>query len=80
MMNLDLLTRALALAGSIPDLHEISYHMGQVGVDATPDGMHAEFRRGQTILAEATALAIEIERALATERAKAARACMAVVL
>lgn len=74
MTTHDLLERALALTGQIPDLHEISYHMGQVGVQATPTTMRAEFRRGQTILAEATALAIEIERQLAFERAEAMRA------
>ncbi len=73
MTNHALLERALNLACQIPELHEISYHIGQVD-DALPENLRQEFRRGQEIMAEATALAIEIERELTTERARAMRA------
>ncbi len=64
MTTTDLLERALQLACQIPELHEISYHMGRAD-EVVPEELRDEFRRGQAIMAEATGLAIELERALA---------------
>ncbi len=63
MITNDLLERALQLACQIPELHEISYHMGRAD-EVVPEELRDEFRRGQAIMAEATSLAIELERAI----------------
>lgn len=57
--------RALWVLCQIPELHEISYHLGRLGDGVPLDTQCREFRRGQVIMAEATGVAVELERALA---------------
>ncbi len=52
-----LMKRALSLLTRMPELHEVSYRMGQAGEKATPETMQREFHVGQVLLSEASQVA-----------------------
>jgi hypothetical protein len=56
----ELLRRCLKVVNQIPDLHELSYRMGQAGEGASPETMMADFRNGQSIITDAACLAEDL--------------------